>query len=74
MLILLVLLEKFGYDEIDLAAYIEQMDLYNNNEKNYKLLTSHNGPVTYPAGYVHLYSILRRLFLHVEYEEYPAYF
>jgi hypothetical protein len=68
LLILLVIIAKVNYNEIDLAAYMEQMDLYNAGVKDYSILNSHNGPVTYPAGYVHLYSIIRRLSL-VEYED-----
>jgi hypothetical protein len=51
---------RVPYVEVDLAAYMQQMDLYNSGERNYTNLQSFNGPVTYPAGYVHLYSIFRK--------------
>ncbi|GAA95532.1 glycosyltransferase family 58 protein [Mixia osmundae IAM 14324] len=49
------------YTEIDWSTYMQQVALYQSGEKDYALLKGDTGPLVYPAGFLHVYGILRHL-------------
>ncbi|KAI7963089.1 hypothetical protein MJO28_001183 [Puccinia striiformis f. sp. tritici] len=49
------------YTEIDWVAYMQQIRGYSLGERNYLKLRGDTGPIVYPAGFVHIYSILYSL-------------
>ncbi|EFP77390.2 uncharacterized protein PGTG_03346 [Puccinia graminis f. sp. tritici CRL 75-36-700-3] len=49
------------YTEIDWIAYMQQIRSYSLGERNYLKLKGDTGPLVYPAGFVHVYSVLYSL-------------
>jgi len=49
------------YTEIDWVAYMQQIRGYSHGERNYLKLKGDTGPLVYPAGFVHVYSVLYSL-------------
>ncbi|EGG14602.1 glycosyltransferase [Cavenderia fasciculata] len=53
-----LIVTKRAYTNIDWEAYMEQIDLFVNGERNYMKLEGGTGPVVYPAGYIYVYTAL----------------
>ncbi|PLW16770.1 hypothetical protein PCASD_17157 [Puccinia coronata f. sp. avenae] len=49
------------YTEIDWTAYMQQIRGYSLGERNYLKIKGDTGPLVYPAGFVHVYSLLYSL-------------
>ncbi|KAK9245659.1 glycosyltransferase [Lipomyces tetrasporus] len=52
---------KVPYTEIDWKAYMEQVGLYLNGERDYAKIRGGSGPLVYPAGHVYIFSILYKI-------------
>ena len=48
---------KVKYTEIDWIAYMQEVKYFLNGERNYMLMKGDTGPLVYPAGFVHVYSL-----------------
>ena len=51
---------KVPYTEIDWIAYMEEVDTYESGERDYLLIRGGTGPLVYPAGFLYLFSCLKR--------------
>ena len=47
--------------EIDWTAYMQEVTGYEEGERNYINLKGDTGPLVYPGGFVHLFSLLKAL-------------
>lgn len=47
--------------EIDWEAYMAQVSTYRRGERDYFNLKGATGPLVYPGGFVHLFSLLQRI-------------
>jgi len=56
-----VIIEKIPYTEIDWIAYMEEVDTYESGERDYRNIRGGTGPLVYPAGFLYLFSYLKRL-------------
>lgn len=54
------IIQFVSYTEIDWEAYMQQVDLWQAGEYNYRNLRGGTGPLVYPAGFLYLYGILKR--------------
>ncbi|GAM21177.1 hypothetical protein SAMD00019534_043520 [Acytostelium subglobosum LB1] len=50
---------KVPYTEIDWSTYMQQIELYDNGERDYTKLEGSTGPVVYPAGFIYVFALLR---------------
>lgn len=57
----LTILKIIPYTEIDWEAYMEEVTTYQNGEMNYMNIKGSTGPLVYPAGFLYLYSLLKKL-------------
>jgi alpha-1,3-mannosyltransferase len=46
------------YTEIDWVAYMQEVTYFLEGERNYKLIRGDTGPLVYPAGFLHVFSLL----------------
>jgi alpha-1,3-mannosyltransferase len=56
-----VVIRRVAYTEIDWAAYMQEVGGYLAGERDYRKIRGDTGPLVYPAGFLYLYSALRRL-------------
>jgi alpha-1,3-mannosyltransferase len=49
-----------SYTEIDFSTYMEQVTVYLNGERDYIHIRGATGPCVYPAGYLYLYSLIKK--------------
>ena len=52
---------KVPYTEIDWVAYMEEVEGFLDGERDYIKLKGQTGPLVYPAGFVYVFALLRRL-------------
>src|SRR6185312_367334 len=55
----IALVSVVRYTEIDYSTYLEQVDLFLQGERNYKLIRGQTGPIVYPAGFLYIFSLFR---------------
>lgn len=48
-----------SYTEIDWKAYMQEVQAYQDGERNYMNIRGDTGPLVYPAGFVYLFSFLK---------------
>ncbi|KNZ48861.1 hypothetical protein VP01_535g3 [Puccinia sorghi] len=60
-LLITAIIKYVRYTEIDWVAYTQQIRGYSHGERNYLKLKGDTGPLVYPAGFVHVYSVLYSL-------------
>lgn len=53
------ILHLVGYTEIDWEAYMQEVDMYEAGELDYRKIRGGTGPLVYPAGFLYLYSFLK---------------
>ncbi|KAK9235426.1 ALG3 protein-domain-containing protein [Lipomyces kononenkoae] len=61
LLLSAIIVMKVSYTEIDWKAYMEQVELYLEGERNYARIRGGTGPLVYPAGHVYIFSVLYKL-------------
>jgi alpha-1,3-mannosyltransferase len=61
LLLCSVILVKVPYTEIDWIAYMEEVEGFENGERDYAQIRGGTGPLVYPAGFLYLFSILKRI-------------
>jgi alpha-1,3-mannosyltransferase len=49
------------YTEIDWEAYMQEVDLWQGGELDYRKIRGGTGPLVYPAGFLYLYAWLSRI-------------
>eukprot|EP00887_Chlorella_sp_A99_P001589 scaffold8.g1589.t1 len=49
------------YTEIDYSTYLQQVDAFEQGERDYRQIGGDTGPIVYPAGHLYIYSLLRRM-------------
>ncbi|PSR77383.1 family 58 glycosyltransferase [Coniella lustricola] len=54
----IVVIQKVPYTEIDWTAYMEQVQLYEDGERDYTKIEGGTGPLVYPAAHVWIYRVL----------------
>jgi alpha-1,3-mannosyltransferase len=52
---------RVPYTEIDWVAYMQEVTLYQEGERDYIRIRGDTGPLVYPAGFLYLYSWLKSL-------------
>ncbi|RIB03189.1 glycosyltransferase family 58 protein [Gigaspora rosea] len=52
------IIKYVSYTEIDWKAYMKEVSIFLNGERNYTKIQGDTGPCVYPAGFVYIYSIL----------------
>ncbi|KAI6184756.1 Methyltransf-11 domain-containing protein [Aphelenchoides bicaudatus] len=52
------MLNRVKYTNIDWTAYMEQVEVYKNGERDYFKIRGDTGPLVYPAGHLYVYTIL----------------
>ncbi|KAI6193763.1 Methyltransf-11 domain-containing protein [Aphelenchoides besseyi] len=55
------MMKNVKYTNIDWTAYMEQVEIYKNGERNYFKIRGDTGPLVYPAGHLHIYSLLHQI-------------
>eukprot|EP00803_Ostreobium_quekettii_P007560 evm.model.scf_1127.2 EVM.evm.TU.scf_1127.2 scf_1127:18716-23506(-) len=56
-----VIIWKVPYTEIDWVAYMQQVEIFLEGERDYLKLEGQTGPCVYPAGHVYTFAFLRWL-------------
>jgi len=54
------IVRRVRYTEIDWTAYMEEVTAYEGGERNYEKIRGGTGPLVYPAGFLYLFSFLKR--------------
>ena len=47
--------------EIDWIAYMQEVEGFLTGERNYRLIRGDTGPLVYPAGFLYIFTFLRRV-------------
>lgn len=55
------IITRVSYTEIDWKAYMQEVEGYLSGERDYNNIRGDTGPLVYPAGFLYLYSCLRKL-------------
>ena len=55
------ILRHVSYTEIDWEAYMQEVDMFESGERNYRKIRGSTGPLVYPAGFLYLYSWLKSI-------------
>ena len=55
------IIQLISYTEIDWEAYMQEVEGWLGGELDYRKLRGSTGPLVYPAGFLYLFAILRRL-------------
>uniref|UniRef100_A0A7S4S5Q9 dolichyl-P-Man:Man5GlcNAc2-PP-dolichol alpha-1,3-mannosyltransferase n=1 Tax=Ditylum brightwellii TaxID=49249 RepID=A0A7S4S5Q9_9STRA len=53
------IIKYISYTEIDWEAYMSEVTMYEEGERNYIHIRGGTGPLVYPAGFLYLYSALK---------------
>ena len=61
VVIIVLVLWRVPYTEIDWRAYMQQIEVYESGVRNYYKIEGDTGPIVYPAGHVYLFEFLRNL-------------
>jgi len=56
-----LIIKKVSYTEIDWIAYMQEVQGFEDGERNYFNLRGDTGPLVYPAGFVYVFSVLKAL-------------
>ena len=57
------IIAKVPYTEIDWRAYMDEVGGFLQGERDYTKLKGDTGPLVYPAGFVYLYAILKKVII-----------
>ena len=60
-LLCVAIIRKVPYTEIDWNAYMQQVETFEGGERDYLQIRGGTGPLVYPAGFLYLFSVLKRL-------------
>jgi alpha-1,3-mannosyltransferase len=55
----LVVIHKVPYTEIDWEAYMQEVQIWQDGETDYKQIYGGTGPLVYPAGFLYLFAALK---------------
>jgi alpha-1,3-mannosyltransferase len=55
-----LIIRRVAYTEIDWTAYMQQVELAQTGERDYRLIRGDTGPLVYPAGFLYLFGLLHR--------------
>ncbi|KAK9476046.1 ALG3 protein-domain-containing protein [Lipomyces japonicus] len=63
LVLTVLIVYNIPYTEIDWRAYMEQVQMFLNGERNYAKIRGGTGPLVsrYPAGHVYIFSILNKI-------------
>lgn len=56
-----VIMANIPYTEIDFKTYMQQIEIVNDGEIDYSLISGDTGPIVYPAGFVQVYQFIHWL-------------
>ena len=56
-----LIVTRVPYTEINWVAYMQEVLTYENGERDYINIRGDTGPLVYPAGFLYLYSLFKRL-------------
>jgi|SaaInlV_125m_DNA_1040241.scaffolds.fasta_scaffold25203_1 alpha-1,3-mannosyltransferase len=57
------IIAKVPYTEIDWRAYMDEVGGFLQGERDYTKLKGDTGPLVYPAGFVYLYAVLKKVII-----------